>query len=141
MTRPLRFALIIALAGGLAAPALADPGRDHHHRHDDHRHKHKPKHRHKHHEEQSWRYCPPGLVQRGRECLSPGHVRRDRRAYPGVGDILRPADYRRIGDPGRYDLPPGGDWNYYRDDNRIYQVDKSTQKIMAVLSLIQAFSN
>lgn len=139
MKRPLRFALMLALAGSLASPALADRDRDRH-RHPHHPpHEHHSRHDHKRHEAR--RYCPSGTIQRGLDCLHRDSVRRDARRYPRVGDVLRPADYRRISDPRAYALEPGGDWNYYRDDDRIYQVDSSTRKVMAVLQLLQAFSN
>ncbi|MCF3974714.1 hypothetical protein [Paracoccus salsus] len=85
--------------------------------------------------------CPPGLAKKNPPCVPPGQARKQ--AYYGnrVGDILRIGDYAIIRDPRRYDLRNRDGWNYYRDEDRIYRVDSSTQRILAVLNLIDAFSN
>lgn len=151
MKNPIRFALILALAGSLASPVMADNdrGRDKHHRHKhDHGHHDRDRHdRHDHrrghddHRRKARWDCPPGLVEIGRSCIPPGQLRKHARHHPRVGDVLRRDDYRLISDPRRYNLPQQGGWNYYRDDNQIYRVDSSTRKILAVMELVSAFSN
>jgi len=86
--------------------------------------------------------CPPGLAKKNPPCIPPGQLRKhdDYRGYR-VGEIFRPGDYVLVRDLRRYDLQPHPGWNYYRDDNRIYRVDSGTKKVLAVLNLIDAFSN
>jgi hypothetical protein len=138
MDRPFRFALTLVLAGGLAAPALAQ------HDHGDGRHD-QQRHPRGHHGQLRHRMqddCPRGLAWRGGECRRPHREAHQARHHrPGIGERLSPTDYRRIADPGRYALESRDDWNYYRDDNQIYRVDRKTRKVLAVLELIQAFSN
>lgn len=151
MKRPFRFALLLALATGIATPALAerDHDRDRHHRHEESRKHRGDRHGHRQDEQRHgkprrevWRDCPPGLVQIGRDCVPRGQLRKHaRRHHPRVGDVLRPSGYRRIADPGLYALEPREDWSYYRDDDQIYRVDRGTRRVLAVLELIQAFAN
>lgn len=136
MKRPFWAAMIVALAGTAAGPALAD--RDHHR---GERHHHKQHHRHEHRAQPRHAYCPPGLIQEGRACIPPGYKLTRKRQHPRVGEMLHAGDYRRIDDPRLYALQPQQNWNYYRDDNNIYRVDKSTRKILAVMEMISAFSN
>lgn len=143
MNRPLSL-LLLALACGLATPALADRDWD---RGRDHRPDHGPDHRWHQRPHDDRREpprprmarpgCPPGLVWYGGECL-----RRDRftHARPRIGQVLRPVDYRRIGDPRLYALEPDPRWSYYRDDRQIYRVDRHSQKVLAILQLVQALS-
>ncbi|WP_311759232.1 excinuclease ABC subunit A [Paracoccus broussonetiae] len=99
--------------------------------------------------------CPPGLAKKGNGCYPPGHARRhdrhhrdhrDHRDYRDyralrVGDRYAPADYRRVlADPNRYELERRSNWNYYQDDNQIYRVDNHTNKVLGVISLMQALS-
>lgn len=84
--------------------------------------------------------CPPGLAKKNPPCVPPGQVR-NRDYYPRVGDDFRIGDYIVIRDPGRYDLEDRRGWNYYRDDNHIYRVDSNTRRVLAVLDLIDAFTN
>lgn len=138
MNRPLRLALLLALAGSLATPALAEHDRErhrHHHKHDHDRDRHDWQRR------QAQRGCPAGLVWYQGECLRKDRVRRLVRHRPGIGERFNPGQYQRIADPRLYALQQGQNWNYYRDDNQIYRVDSKTQKVLAVLQLIQAFSN
>jgi Ni/Co efflux regulator RcnB len=135
-------ALVIAVIA--AGPVAADP--DHGKRHGRGK---GPEARHHHpHERAPWerrrpepRYvlnCPPGLARRSPACIPPGQVRRHYGTR--VGDTLRMGGYLPIQDHDRYGLQPRRDWDYYRDDNNIYRVDSGTQKILAVLNLINAFS-
>lgn len=140
MNRPLRLALLLALAGGLATPALAERDRDrerhrpHHHHHD--RGEHRGWQR-----QEARRGCPGNLIWYKGECLRKERVQRLVRHRPGIGDRFYPDQYQRIADPRLYALQQGQNWNYYRDDNQIYRVDRNTQKVVAVLQLLQAFSN
>lgn len=86
--------------------------------------------------------CPPGLARKNPPCVPPGQARkRPDRHGTRVGDILRPGDHAAIGDPRRHDLESRRGWDYYRDGNSIYRVDSNTRKILAVIELIDAFSN
>ena len=80
--------------------------------------------------------CPPGLAKKHNGCQPPGHARKHYRR----GDVLY-GDYYRVRDYDRYRLERRDNWDYYRDDDRIYRVDSNTRKILAVINLIDAFSN
>lgn len=83
-----------------------------------------------------YRRCPPGLARKHNGCQPPGHARKHYRR----GEYL-PRDYHRISDYDRYRLERRDSWDYYRDDDRIYRVDRDTRKVLAVIDLINAFSN
>lgn len=86
--------------------------------------------------------CPPGLAKKNPPCVPPGQARTQQVRYGNrVGDILRVGDYAVIRDPRRYDLETRRGWDYYRDNDRVYRVDSSTRKVLAVLNLIDAFTN
>ena len=146
MKRSFRAAMILAIVTSIATPALADKGhgRDKHHRKEYREQRERRDYR-----DRRWyrdederrpraerRHCPPGLARKEYPCVPPGHARR----YYSRGDILR-GDYYRIRDYDRYDLEQRRDWDYYRDDDRIYRVDRNTRRILAVINLIDAFSN
>lgn len=104
------------------------------------------------------RQCPPGLARKGNGCVPPGHYRdrdrdreyrhhrdtdRDRREYRErrshrVGDRFYRDEYRPVRDPRRYNLQQRENWQYYQDDNNIYQVDSKTQRILSVINVLQA---
>lgn len=127
--------LILSVA---ATAAQADSRHRDHDDDDDHRHRYERRHD----DDRRWRHsnrrrefrCPPGLVEVNRECLRPGHARKDR--YYRVGDRFYADGYRRVPDPRRYNLQQGN-WQYYQDGNSIYQVDSKTQKIMNVMNMLQ----
>lgn len=79
------------------------------------------------------RGCPQGTVAVKGECLRPGHARRDYR----VGEYFQNSGYNRVTNPGMYNLQQLAGSQYYSDNNSIYQVDSKTQKIMAVMNLMQ----
>lgn len=83
--------------------------------------------------------CPPGLAKRNPPCIPPGQI--GKRYGTRIGDTLRIGDYVLIRDLDRYGLEQRRGWNYYRDNGRIYRVDSGTRKVLAVLNLIDAFSN
>lgn len=146
LTRLLTAAALI-LSTGAALPALADNDRGERKRHDRHErhhrhdrdHDHDRRHGHKYYKAERRPYCPPGLVQVRDICVPRGQVRKYRR-HLGVGDVMRGDNYYRIRDPRDYQLQQRPNWSYYRDDDQIYRVDNKTQTILAVMSLIQAFS-
>lgn len=138
LTRILTAAALI-VSTGTALPAFADNDHDgwrKHHKHD--RHDHRGDGR-KHREAERRSYCPPGLVQLRDICVPRGQVRKYRHQL-GIGDRMRGGNYYRINDPRQYQLQQRQGWNYYRDDDSIYRVDSKTQTILAVMSLVQAFS-
>ena len=113
-------------------PALADSDRKKHHRKE-----HQREHREDYSEHRrEYRQCPPGLAKKHNGCQPPGHARKHYRR----GDVLY-GDYYRVRDYDRYRLERRDNWDYYRDDDRIYRVDSNTRKILAVINLIDAFSN
>ena len=140
MSKMMTAAFLVATIG--VGPALADPGRGnghgngnrHHARHNDDRGD-------RHHNARNYGHCPPGLAKKNPPCIPPGQVRNHVRYGNSIGDVLRIGDYLVINDPRRYNLQQRDGWRYYRDDNNIYRVDSGTQKVLAVLNLIQAFSN
>ncbi|MBO9456027.1 hypothetical protein J7376_08525 [Paracoccus sp. R12_1] len=131
----------IVVAMGTALPAFADPGKGKGKGNGKHAGpQHVIKHNGKRHGDS--RYvadCPPGLAKKNPPCVPPGQARKGN--YPVIGDILRVGDYRIIRDPRRHDLEYRRGWDYYRDDNHIYRVDSGTRKILAVLNLVDAFTN
>lgn len=130
-------AAVLALALGVG-PSLAEPGRGHGNGHGPGGKGHGG---HSLSVRQAMN-CPPGLAKKSPACVPPGQVRHDDIRYgTRVGDRLRVADYVIIRDPRRYDLGYRSGWDYYRDDNRIYRVDSDTRRILAVLNLVDAFTN
>lgn len=122
-------AALAALAAMLlAAPAMADPPHGKGKMHGKHNH--------------AAYDCPPGLAKKNPPCVPPGQARKDdRRHYPRVGDELRVGDYMVIRDPRRLNLETRNGWRYYRDGDRAYRVDPDTRKVLAVIELINAFTN
>lgn len=121
-------AVLLALG---AAPALADPGKGRHHKHGGHGHS---------------AHCPPGLAKKMPACVPPGQVGRHQRDHVihygnGVGDVLRVGNYTIIRDLDRYGLQNRDNWRYYRDGDHAYRVDSQTNKVLAVLNLMNAFAN
>ncbi|MDN3713459.1 hypothetical protein QWZ10_20035 [Paracoccus cavernae] len=139
MNRTASLILAAALGAVSSAPSFADPGNGRgngkgngaRHSHDrgperDHRNR--------------ARYvadCPPGLAKKDPPCIPPGQV--GKRYGTRIGDTLRIGDYRLIRDRDRYDLDYRRGWDYYRDDERVYRIDRDTRKILAVINLIDAF--
>lgn len=130
-------AMVVAVTA--AAPVPADPGRGNgkggfarHHDDRGYRDIHRAQARHV-------ADCPPGLAKKNPPCVPPGQV--GKRFGTRVGDTLRSGNYVLIRDLDRYGLEQRGGWNYYRDNDRIYRIDSGTRKILAVLNLIDAFSN
>lgn len=126
--------LLLAVA---ATPVMADNGRGNKNHHGERGHA---------------SHCPPGLAKKSPACVPPGQARhhrnrdndRDRdhvRYGNGIGEVLRVGDYTIIRDTDRYGFEDRDNWRYYRDGDRAYRVDTNTNKVLAVLNLIQAFSN
>lgn len=90
-------------------------------------------------------HCPPGLAKKDPACVPPGqakkHAKQVHHHYHRVGDRLDLNDFIRLTNPGRYGLEVRDGWNYYRDPYGIYRVDPNTRKVLAVLELIDAFTN
>ncbi|MBU2958306.1 hypothetical protein Q4511_05810 [Paracoccus sp. 1_MG-2023] len=130
---PLRILTTAALLTASAVPALAergygnDQGRDHDRGRAEQR-GHDTDRRHSD-------ACPPGLAKKSPSCVPPGQAKKEWRR----GENLRIQDYRRIDDPRRYRLEARPGWEYYRDGDRAYRVDRDTRRILAVLNLIEAF--
>ena len=126
-----RLAVVAMIATSIgAAPLAADSGRGH------------GQNNHRGAQGHATAGCPPGLAKKYPSCVPPGQARKQAVRYGNrVGEILRVGDYVLIRDPYRYALDPGPDWSYYQDDDRIYRVDSTTRKVLAVLNLIDAFAN
>lgn len=134
---------------------------DRDHRRDDHRRDRRDDRRDDRRGDRYIRYvadCPPGLAKKNPPCIPPGQVGKRDRDYDrdyfyrdghryrygrGVGDVLRVGDYLVIRDRDRdmYDLDYRDGWDYYRDQDRVYRVDRGTRQILAVMNLIDAFAN
>ncbi|WP_347138346.1 hypothetical protein [Paracoccus sp. SSK6] len=148
----MKFASILAAAGLIAAsvaasPVLADPGNGKGHGKAHARHAETRGHRDDRRDDRRHRTvhvadCPPGLAKKNPPCVPPGQARKHSVEYGSrVGDVLRTRDYVLIRDPRRYDLESRRGWDYYQDNNSVYRVDSNTRKILAVINLIDAFSN
>lgn len=132
MTRIVQLAVALAFALSPVTAVHADPGHGKHHgeRHRGANDRHRVAH------------CPPGLAKKDPPCVPPGQARQHEQRYGNrIGEILRVGDYAIIRDPQRYDLDRRQGWQYYRDENRIYRVDRDTRKILAILNLIEVLSN
>ncbi|CAM3405499.1 hypothetical protein PANO111632_17870 [Paracoccus nototheniae] len=136
----------LGLALAIATPVLADPGRGNGNGHGNGhgknaRHEQRDDRRHARTDDR-YRDCPPGLARKNPPCVPPGQARGHGDGYGHrIGDRLRAGDYILVRDTQRHNLPTRPDWRYYRDDNQIYRVDSNTQRILAVINLINAFSN
>lgn len=137
MKRMIQLILVAAVAGLLGAmPVDADSARGN---------GKKGAHEHKHHQRGNpsrGANCPPGLAKKNPPCIPPGQAHKHDIHYgKRVGDIFRVGDYVVISDPRRYNLKQRQGWEYYRDDDRIYRVDSGTRQVLAILNLIDAFTN
>jgi hypothetical protein len=133
-------AMLIAALG--AVPSAANPGRGH--GNGPQAHHQAPQHGNRAaHRDRGQRFagCPPGLAKKNPPCVPPGQARSQVRHGDRVGDVLRVGDFIVIRDPRRYDLPQRPGWDYYRDSDRIYRVDSTTRRVLAIQELIEAFSN
>ncbi|WP_410218771.1 hypothetical protein [Paracoccus sp. (in: a-proteobacteria)] len=115
---------LVVLATMMATTAIADSGRGR--QHDDRGHGRAE-------------HCPPGLAKKSPRCAPPGQAKKDH--HLRVGDRLNAGRYTGITDPGRYGLDGRAGWDYYRDGDQAYRVDRQTQRVLAVINLINAFSN
>ena len=168
MKRSFRAVIVLAIATSFAMPALADPGRGHdrdkrprkEHSAKEQRGKHpfdrfpsaefserrqEPRRDRRDDDDRDWdrdwdrsyaQGCPPGLAKKHNGCQPPGQAKK----YYRRGDVLY-GDYYRVRDYDRYRLERRDGWDYYRDDDRIYRVDSTTRKVLAVFNLIDAFTN
>ena len=130
------------LASFVATPVLADPNNGHGKRHKGGEHRRgEVDHR---RNVVVVGHCPPGLAKKDPACVPPGqarkHHRGDDRDYHRVGEVIRVRDYTIIRDIDRYGWDDRDNWDYYRDGDRAYRVDRDTQKILAVINLINAFN-
>ncbi len=96
--------------------------------------------------------CPPGLAKKSPACVPPGlakkQVRGDDHRHDHdhvirVGEYLDPAYYGDryvlVRDPGRYGLDPYG--TYYRIDGNVFQVNRETQEVLALIGAVSAILN
>lgn len=128
-------AALVTLGLGLS-PALADKGKGHGPgKGKDHRHS-------------SW-HCPPGLAKKDPACVPPGQAKKRADAHrPGkkhhhhaIGDRIDIRNYDLIRYPRRFGYDARDDWRYYRDGSYVYRIDRDSRRVLAVLELIDAFSN
>lgn len=84
-------------------------------------------------------HCPPGLAKKSPRCVPPGQARHQEALRRG--DRFDPGPYAIINDPLRYGLDRQPGWDYYRDGDRAYRVDRETRRVLAVINLINAFAN
>ena len=134
------------LASFVATPVLADSNHGHGKRHKGGEHRRGEVDRHRN--VVIVGHCPPGLAKKDHACVPPGQARKhhrdhDRdydRDYHRVGEVIRVRDYTVIRDIDRYGWDDRDNWDYYRDGDRAYRVDRNTQKILAVINLINAFN-
>ncbi|MCZ0960695.1 hypothetical protein [Paracoccus benzoatiresistens] len=143
MSRIEQFIFATAIASlAITVPAFAEPGRGNGHGPKGQAHKERRDHDRRAARAGYVADCPPGLAKKNPPCVPPGQARKQPVHYGNrVGDVLRVGDYVVIREPRRYDLETRRGWDYYRDNDRVYRVDSSTRKVLAVLNLIDAFTN
>lgn len=109
ITVGLRAAIVIALAGAVWQPGLAEAKNTH---------------------------CPPGLAKKSPPCIPPGQAKK--RHVWRMGDRISDDDLHWITRPGRYGLPdlPVGQ-RYVVAGNQIYAVDEGTYQVITVLNAIE----
>ncbi|WP_407492896.1 hypothetical protein [Pseudooceanicola sp. MF1-13] len=88
--------------------------------------------------------CPPGLAKKDPACVPPGlakNATRDR--VVEVGDVLDGAyfgeRYILVRDPERYALDPYG--TYYRIGGDVFQVDRETREVVALIGAVTDILN
>jgi hypothetical protein len=97
--------------------------------------------------------CPPGLAKKAVPCVPPGQAKKYRSESNQVirygsesGQVIhrydvgdRIDDYIVIRDPYRYNLDPRQ--TYYRSGDYVYQVDRQTRQVLALIGLVDALLN
>jgi hypothetical protein len=117
--------LVILTALG-ATPALADKG---HHDHDRDR---------KH---DNGRHLARGHDKDHKQKKRHTETRDRRDHHARAGDRFSRSGYSHVRNPSEYRLEQRRDWEYYRKDNEIYRVDRQTQRVLAVINLLNVFTN
>lgn len=118
---PLTFGMAI-LATALSTAAMAEP-----------------KHGHRNDRTHAADHCPPGLAKKTPRCVPPGQAKHQDSLRRG--DRFDSGHYAVINNPLRYGLDRRPGWEYYRDGDRAYRVDRETRQVLAVINLIDAFTN
>ncbi len=72
--------------------------------------------------------CPPGLAKQNRDCLPPGQAKKSGRYH--IGERITD-DYAVVTDAWRYGLDGRG--TYWRVGDSVYQVNRETGEILAIL--------
>lgn len=92
-------------------------------------------------------FCPPGLAKKHNGCQPPGQAKKEveRRDHDDdhyrtvrVGDRIGDT-YVLIQDPRQYGWDPA--YTYYRAQDRVVRVDPDTQRVMAIIGLVDALLN
>jgi len=107
---------VVSMMG--ATPALADKGHhDHGRGHDNGRHE-----------------------ARGHKKAPAHHSNKPARraAHYKAGDHYARGRHEHMSHPSRYGLEQRRGWEYYRDGGQVYRVDSQTQRILAVINLLNA---
>jgi hypothetical protein len=100
-------------------PALADKGyNDRDRGHDNGRH-----------EARSHKKAPARYIKQ-----APRHAPHFR-----AGDRFTHGRYEHLSHPSRHGLEQRRDWDYYRDGGQVYRVDRQTQRVLAVIKLLNTF--
>ncbi|MGI3167941.1 hypothetical protein ACRARG_02230 [Pseudooceanicola sp. C21-150M6] len=138
----------MAVAIALPVTAMANPGKGHGNGHGNGKKVHKQVHR-EVQQQSAPRYatnCPPGLAKKSPACVPLGLAKKqhdDRDYVVHVGEYLNPDyfgdRYVLVRDPGYYGLDPYG--VYYRIDGNVYQVDRETREVLALLGAVSAILN
>lgn len=109
-----------------ASPVLADKG------HHDKNHK-----RDKHSQHDNGRHLARGHDKHHKK---DDHHARHQHRYK-IGDRLSRDRIASLRNPAAYGLEQRRGWEYYSDGQEAYRVDSGTQRVLAVINLINAFSN
>ncbi|RJE81117.1 hypothetical protein [Paracoccus sp. JM45] len=62
-----------------------------------------------------------------------------RASHYKTGDRFSRGSHEHLRHPARHGLEQRRDWEYYRDGGQVYRVDSQTQRILAVINLLNAF--
>ncbi len=77
--------------------------------------------------------CPPGLAKKNPPCVPPGQAKK----HYDQGEVIH--NYVLIENPAIYGLQPNG--HYVQAGGYVYQVDRNTQEVLALIGAVANILN